>query len=129
MVVRAEKSQADLLHRLRPTHSDFTPNPSLCQLFHQKHKVTLQQAKEPGRALGLGQHGALREEEKSQCGSRAGDPGAHPGLQGIAGLQVWGAYSIALLQLCNTIPVIQLLRLILAGAHVEAIPSCGGQGN
>lgn len=39
-----------------------------------------------------------------------------------------GADSIALLQLCNAVPVIQLLGLILASAHVEAVPSWGGQG-
>lgn len=57
--------------------------------------------------------------------SYAGDPRAHPGLQGIAGLQVRGADSIPLLQLCNAVPVVQLLRLILASAHVEAVPSWG----
>lgn len=55
--------------------------------------------------------------------SHAEDPRAHPGLQGVAGLQVWGAHSVALLQLCNAVPVIQLLGLILASAHVEAVPS------
>lgn len=39
-----------------------------------------------------------------------------------------GADSIALLQLCNAVPIIQLLGLILASAHVEAVPSWGGQG-
>lgn len=61
--------------------------------------------------------------------SHAGDPRAHPGLKWIAGLQVRGANSIALLQLCNAVPVIQLLGLILASAHVEAVPSWGGQGH
>ena len=59
--------------------------------------------------------------------SYAGDPRAHPGLKGIAGLQVWGTDSIALLQLCDAVPVIQLLRLILASAHVETVPSWRGQ--
>lgn len=70
-----------------------------------------------------------REEKVSWRGSYAGDPRAHPGLQGIAGLQVRGADSVALLQLCNAVPVIQLLGLVLASAHIEAVPSWGGQGS
>lgn len=38
-----------------------------------------------------------------------------------------GAYSVALLQLCDAVPIIQLLGLILASAHVEAIPPYGAQ--
>lgn len=38
-----------------------------------------------------------------------------------------GANSVALLQLCDAVPIIQLLGLILASAHIEAIPSYGGQ--
>jgi len=52
-----------------------------------------------------------------------------PGLQGVAGLQVGGAHPVALLQLRNAVPVVQLLGLILASAHIEAVPSCGGQGD
>lgn len=38
---------------------------------------------------------------------------------------MWGADSVALLQLCNPVPVIKWLRLILASAHVKAVPSWG----
>lgn len=38
---------------------------------------------------------------------------------------MWGAHPVALLQLRNAVPVIQLLWFILASAHVEAVPSCG----
>lgn len=38
-----------------------------------------------------------------------------------------GAYSVALLQLCDAVPIIQLFRLILASADIEAIPSYGAQ--
>lgn len=55
-------------------------------------------------------------------------PLSYPGLQRIAGLQVWRTHSVALLQLCNAVPIIQLLRLILASTHIEAVPSYGGQG-
>lgn len=40
-----------------------------------------------------------------------------------------GAHPVALLQLCDAVPVVQLLGLILASAHVEAVPSCGGPGD
>lgn len=69
-----------------------------------------------------------RKREASRGGSLAGNPRAHPGLQGVAGLQVRWAYSVALLQLCNAVPVIQLFGLILAGAHIEAVPACAGPG-
>lgn len=58
-----------------------------------------------------------------------GNPSAHPGLQRVAGLQVGGAHPVALLQLRDAVPVIQLLWLILARAHVEAVPAWGGQGD
>uniref|UniRef100_A0A452TM84 Interleukin 18 binding protein n=1 Tax=Ursus maritimus TaxID=29073 RepID=A0A452TM84_URSMA len=67
--------------------------------------------------------GRLREGSTSRPGARA-----HPGLQGVAGLQVWGAHPVALLQLRDAVPVVQLLGLILASAHVEAVPSWGGRG-
>lgn len=57
--------------------------------------------------------------------SDGGQAQGRPGLQRVAGLQVRGAYSVALLQLCDAVPIIQLLGLILASAHVEAIPPLG----
>lgn len=125
-----EQSQADL-------SNDFAPELRPRQLFHWKYTISLLRRPETQDtstwATSVSRwpwDGIPRkeEEEVSQCGrSHAGDPRAHPGLQGIAGLQVGGADSIALLQLCNAVPVIQLLRLILASAHVEAVPSWGGQ--
>lgn len=38
-----------------------------------------------------------------------------------------GAHSVALLQLCDAVPVVQLLGLILTSPHVEAVPSYDGQ--
>lgn len=57
--------------------------------------------------------------------SDGGQAQGRPGLQRVAGLQVRRAYSVALLQLRDAVPVIHLLGLVLASPHVEVIPSVG----
>lgn len=47
----------------------------------------------------------------------------YPALQGVAGLQVGRAGAVALLQLSDAVPVVQLLRLVLARPQVDAAPA------